>query len=1272
MDAAIRKAKDSFGQIFDKNLHDLVRGIRNHKEHEAKYIAECIDEIKQELKQDNIAVKANAINKLCYLQMIGYDISWASFNIIEVMSSTKFTFKRIGYLAASQTFHEGTDVLMLTTNLIRKDLGSQSMYECGVAISGLACFLTPDLARDLVNEIMNLMTSNKPYIRKKAVLIMYKIFLKYPDALRPSFPRLKEKLDDPEPSVQAAAVNVICELARKNPKNYLSLAPIFFKLMSVSTNNWVLIKIIKLFGALTPLEPRLGKKLIEPLTNIINSTSAMSLLYECINTVLAVLVSISSGQPNHNSAIEVCLQKLRILIEDSDQNLKYLGLLAMSKILQTNPKSVQMHKDLIMQCLDDKDESIRLRSLDLLYGMVSKKNLMEIIKKLMMHMSKAEGTHYRDELLAKIIDICSQNNYQFVTNFEWYVSVLVELTRMEGTRHGKLLSSQMLDVAIRVETIRPFIVAQMSILIDNMHVFAITNSIPSKENKNYSDICEVLNAATWICGEFAANLQNPMKTLESMSKSKVTNLPGHIQSTFVQNIFKLYVHLIKKNSQDYDECKRLTDYLIDKMKIFEQNSDIEVQERACSFLQILKYVLKMLDSDPSGVENELWSLFEGELNPVAPKAQRKVPVPEGLDLDAWINDPPSDEEQNDLTSSQENHIFVKNEKFELKSYTSYGGNNSSDIKTSVSVGAKKIQPDISEEDLAKYKESRKIQIESNPFYIKQMKKSESNSLMSNNMSKATSYSESIRSQSIDLKIPISIPGVTSSDSYYRMSKIDDENKKLKKKMKSKAGKDSKKKKSKNDVEEDDEDEENIPVVKILANEMPDGVNNDSDDDKNKFKDPKDPHRALDIDLDEPLKDYERLPTSGYRPGILTDKPKKTNGLKEEPKKESNHKKEEKKKSKSKSKDAEKSEKKSRHKKSDKSVDLLVSNDTVNGHENEYNELLSPEHEIKTVITESKIKKQDQGDDLEFWLSGTKSEEKEEVKIEEKIEPKVEKKSKKSKKDETKDEKKKEKKSKSKGKNGHHDLKQAEIEDSKNIYKHVASNKHLNISCLMRPNHMNLNQLIIGLRLDNITTDDKLKNSEISSIELNLLNTSSLKLIREDKKSANDSIRIPFSLSNSSQNEIEYFFEVSDCTYGQILKGNFIYIIKSDLGTIQDKIDFKLKIPCSSFLIPTSCDNDEFSKWLSSGQLTSKYSIKCNISNYEDINSILGILTSNFHLTKIEIVDNTASIFASTMKHQPICILIKLLGNETLSMDGKSTSQSLIENILDELKTVISV
>ena len=45
------------------------------------------------------------------------------------------------------------------------------------------------------------------------------------------------------------------------------------------------------------------------------------------------------------------------------------------------------------------------------------------------------------------------------------------------------------------------------------------------------------------------------------------------------------------------------------------------------------------------VDSELLDLFSEELNPVASKAQRKVPVPEGLDLTAWINEPPPAEEE---------------------------------------------------------------------------------------------------------------------------------------------------------------------------------------------------------------------------------------------------------------------------------------------------------------------------------------------------------------------------------------------------------------------------------------------------------------------------------------------------------------------------------------------------------------------------------------------------------------------------------------------------
>lgn len=126
--------------------------------------------------------------------------------------------------------------------------------------------------------------------------------------------------------------------------------------------------------------------------------------------------------------------------------MKYLGLLALGKILKTHPKSVSSHKDLILACLDDKDESIRLRALDLLYGMVSKKNLMEIVKRLLGHIERADVNVYRDELLFKVIEICSQESYQHVTNFEWYITVIVELIQLEkNSKHGNLIADQLVS-----------------------------------------------------------------------------------------------------------------------------------------------------------------------------------------------------------------------------------------------------------------------------------------------------------------------------------------------------------------------------------------------------------------------------------------------------------------------------------------------------------------------------------------------------------------------------------------------------------------------------------------------------------------------------------------------------------------------------------------------------------------------------------------------------------------------------------------------------------
>lgn len=74
-------------------------------------------------------LKAIALLKLIYLEMFGHDMSWASFHVLEVMSSPKYLQKRVGYLGAVQSFRPDTEVLMLATNLLLK-VGCPEYYAC--------------------------------------------------------------------------------------------------------------------------------------------------------------------------------------------------------------------------------------------------------------------------------------------------------------------------------------------------------------------------------------------------------------------------------------------------------------------------------------------------------------------------------------------------------------------------------------------------------------------------------------------------------------------------------------------------------------------------------------------------------------------------------------------------------------------------------------------------------------------------------------------------------------------------------------------------------------------------------------------------------------------------------------------------------------------------------------------------------------------------------------------------------------------------------------
>lgn len=187
-----------------------------------------------------------------------------------------------------------------------------------------------------------------------------------------------------------------------------------------------------------------------------------------------------------------------------------------------------------------------------------------------------------------------------------------------------------------------------------------------------------------------SELIEPERTLNILLQPRP--LPGHIQCVYVQNILKLFTRIVTAclEKKDNEQIVQLCNLLLKKLPIFISSGHIEVQERASSAFVLIEMLHDHLKPTVDGqvattndildgidvneatlpsedaprcneipivvieIVQEMAVLFAGDLNPVAPKAQRKVQVPDGLNLDAWINPPPADstssseDEQSDL------------------------------------------------------------------------------------------------------------------------------------------------------------------------------------------------------------------------------------------------------------------------------------------------------------------------------------------------------------------------------------------------------------------------------------------------------------------------------------------------------------------------------------------------------------------------------------------------------------------------------------------------
>jgi len=261
------------------------------------------------------------------------------------------------------------------------------------------------------------------------------------------------------------------------------------------------------------------------------------------------------------------------------------------------------------------------------------------------------------------------------------------------------------------------------------------------------NLCNVLLTAAWICGEYVEFVDDKQSLLESMLKLRLSIIPGTLLSAFLQNIMKLYTNLLLKfeADDDWDAIDSLDNLILSKLPEFQYSDHLEAQERACNFVQLIKFT-ETKHSGREKIGEQLSQLFVGELNPIAPKAQRKVPIPDGLNLDEMMN-------KSNLSTSDESssHEEIENE------LPSIDMSEQSKLNSFVE---SQHESELAPKQSSSKHNRQQLERENNPYYIKVNRKSQPTTLPIKDFGgRSHRVTDSNDSPEHHLHNPLEIPGI---------------------------------------------------------------------------------------------------------------------------------------------------------------------------------------------------------------------------------------------------------------------------------------------------------------------------------------------------------------------------------------------------------------------------------------------------------------------------------------------------------------------------------
>lgn len=376
------------------------------------------------------------------------------------------------------------------------------------------------------------------------------------------------------------------------------------------TDPFLQVKILRLLRTLGRGDSRTSEQINDILAQVATNTDSAknvgnSILYESVLTILDI---------EADSGLRVLgVNILGKFLTNKDNNIRYVALNTLIKVVAVEPNAVQRHRNTILECLRDPDISIRRRALDLSFTLINEGNVRVLIRELLAFLEVADNEF--KPIMTSQIGVAAD---RFAPNKRWHVDTMLRVLKLAGN----YVKEQILSSFVRLIATTP-----------DLQTYSVQKLYAGLKD----DITQegLTLAGTWVIGEYGDSLlrggqYEEEELVKEVKESDVVDLFETIlSSAYSTQIVAEYIvtSAMKLTSrlQDPSQIDRIRRILSNRTS----DLSIEIQQRAVEYGNLFAYddirrgVLERMP--PPEIREEQRVL--GEATPKQKKAATKARKP---------------------------------------------------------------------------------------------------------------------------------------------------------------------------------------------------------------------------------------------------------------------------------------------------------------------------------------------------------------------------------------------------------------------------------------------------------------------------------------------------------------------------------------------------------------------------------------------------------------------------------------------------------------------